>query len=279
MFLYGKYQGATAATAQHKVYIMQHNATRNNLYTYSRTQLSPQHEKQKNTCPSCRAPPARFRLTMPIRANRSKTRGHRQFHLPTYCAFWLRHSQPLRKRAQTQPTKQESPKSFLGQSSQGWVRKMVPAPPPAEVVLPGALVVVAVVVVDPVLMREALKLICSIACILAVEDSGGAVELLLAPASPTASSKPPSSSSSPAPTAFRVATHLIKNPLFFCLFLGVSPPSTPRSSGPPIPLDGLPARTSSAMSAWNSFYTPREECGATKSFTSRQATRGLWCVR
>ena len=126
------------------------------------------HRKKKNKfhekeiiCPSCRAPPARFRLIMPIRANGSKTRWRRQCHLPTCSAFSLiRHSEPLRKRAQTHPTRQESLNTWyqvrLSQSSQGWVRKLVPAP--TQVVLPGALVVVVVVVVGSLLKREALKL-------------------------------------------------------------------------------------------------------------------------
>ena len=66
----------------------------------------------KIKCASFRAPPARFRLTMPIRANRPNTRGHPQCRLPTYCAFSLRYSQSLRKRAQTQRKKQESINSY-----------------------------------------------------------------------------------------------------------------------------------------------------------------------
>ena len=46
MFLYGC-QGSTTAAAQHEMYIMRHNATRNDLYTCSRTQQSPPHVKEK----------------------------------------------------------------------------------------------------------------------------------------------------------------------------------------------------------------------------------------
>ena len=69
-----KYQGRTAVTPQHNTYIMHGTQCYSERPVYVLTNPTvATTRKRKITWPSCRAPPARFRLTMPIRTNRHKS--------------------------------------------------------------------------------------------------------------------------------------------------------------------------------------------------------------